>query len=126
MARLATATGNWARENLLGSGGTGDVYRGLLDGAPHAVKLLKLAAGAASTALEELSRRFAAELTTLANYRHSRIVRLTHYSLAAGDGAAKRPFALVFELLEEGSLRCCSEGRAVAAPALPAPPAPPA
>lgn len=87
----------------LGAGATGEVYEGELDGAPVAVKRLRLPAGASREAREELSRRFRAELRVLSVYRHARVVRLLG---SAEDDApnAAHPFALVFELLDGGSL----------------------
>ena len=97
---LHTATSNWATK--LGEGATGEVFAGVLDGAPVAVKRLRAPKGASADVLASLRRRFRAELTTLSAFRHPRIVRLLHACEDTGDAA--HPFALVFELLEEGSL----------------------
>jgi len=85
----------------LGSGATGDVYAGALDGAPAAIKVLKLAA--VPNARAELSRRFAAEVDVLSKYAHPRLVRLLAWA-EEEDAGAPRPFAIALELLEEGSL----------------------
>ena len=85
----------------LGSGSTGDVFAASLRGAPVAVKRLKLAA--IPNARAELSRRFRAEVEVLSKYTHPRLVRLLAWA-EEEDTAAPHPFAIVLELLEEGSL----------------------
>ena len=85
----------------LGSGATGDVFIGELGGAPVAVKRLKLAA--IPNARAELSRRFRAEVDVLSRYAHPRLVRLLAWA-EEEDPVAPHPFAIVLELLEEGSL----------------------
>ena len=86
---------------LLGSGATGEVFSGALVGAPVAGKRLKLAA--IPNARAELSRRFRAEVEVLSKYAHPRLVRLLAWA-EEEDAAAPHPFAIVLELLEEGSL----------------------
>lgn len=99
--RLVVATKSFSEQ--IGEGATGEVYRGDLDGVPVAVKRLKLAEGATMMARAELKRRFEAEFNTLASYQHVRLVRLLGWAQDE-DPAALHPFALVFELLEGGSL----------------------
>ena len=94
---LAVFTNNFS--SILGSGATGEVYRGELhDGIPIAVKRLRIPHGASR---ELLVRRFQAELEILSTYVHPRLVRLLGTATADDETF---PFALVFELLEGGSL----------------------
>lgn len=98
---LSIATKDFS--NLLGSGATGEVYLGdLPDGIPIAVKRLRIPPGASRDHSEDLVRRFEAELNILTKYTHPRLVRL----LGTADDSTDRsfPFALIFELLEGGSL----------------------
>ncbi len=85
----------------LGSGATGDVFAGTLGGAPVAVKRLKLTA--VPDARAELARRFRAEMDVLSRYAHPRLARLLGWA-EEEDPRAPHPFAIVLELLEEGSL----------------------
>ena len=96
-AQLAAATDDFSAARKLGEGLTSEVFRGDLDGAPVAVKRLKLAVGASPEAKAELARRFRAEANILGKYRHPRLVRLEGVAVATGD--VTHPFALVFELL---------------------------
>ena len=100
---LFKATGGFPAAARIGEGATGEVFRGMLDGVPVAIKCLKLPEGAAAAGRTDLGRRFYAEFEVLARYRHPRIVRMLGY---AEDDAptASSPYALVFELLEGGSL----------------------
>lgn len=102
-SRVRAATENFAEARLIGSGATGDVYSGQIEDQAVAVKLLNLPEVAAPTAKAALQRTFHRELAVLSSYRNPRLVRLQHF---AQDTAAesRHPFALVFELLEGGSL----------------------
>ena len=99
-AHLARVTSQWS--DKLGEGATGEVFRGALEGAPIAVKRLRLPPDASPLVLAMLQKRFRAELGTLSSFQHPRIVRLLHFAEDAASPA--HPFSLVFELLEEGSL----------------------
>ena len=67
-ARLSTATSGFAARALIGSGVSGDVYRGDLDGVPIAVKRLRLPDKASPEMRDELMRRFVAEMDVLSAY----------------------------------------------------------
>jgi len=102
--QLVRATGGFAGANKIGEGATGEVYKGAFeDGTPVAVKVLKLPQGASPEARAELGRRFRAEFDTLSALQHVRLVRLLGWA-QDDDPAASKPYALVFEFLEGGSL----------------------
>jgi hypothetical protein len=101
--RLRAATSSFAEANKIGSGATGDVYRGDLDGAPVAVKVLKLKVRSPEVrAATELA--FRRELGVLSQYRHARLVKILGFASSSSEADSEAPFALVFEFLSEGSL----------------------
>ena len=102
-AALAHATANFSSGRKLGEGATGEVFRGELNGALVAVKCLKLPAGAPAAVKASAARRFFAEYGVAMNYKSPRIVQLVGWA-ENEDAAAAYPYALVFELLEGGSL----------------------
>lgn len=103
-AALEAATNGFLAGNCIGSGGSGDVYRGVLNGIPIAVKRLRLPVNlTAAHARRHIERRFQAELQTLLRYRHPRVVQLLG-SAIDDRPTAEYPFALVLELLEGGAL----------------------
>lgn len=81
----------FAASNKLGAGGYGPVYRGTLDGVPVAVKLLDTS-GRGSQGVAE----FQAEVGILSRLHHPHIVLLM--------GCCPARCALVYELLDHGSL----------------------
>lgn len=100
---LASATGGFAADACIGSGATGEVFKGHLGGQSVAIKLLRLPEIASASANDELLRRFRAELGTLGSLRHPHLVHLFGYSVDPAP-TSSHPFALVFELLQDGSL----------------------
>lgn len=101
--RIRAATDNFAEARHIGKGATGDVYSAQIEDQAVAVKLLNLPEAATLAAKAALKRTFHRELAVLSSYRNPRLVRLQHF---AEDAAAEscHPFALIFELLEGGSL----------------------
>jgi serine/threonine protein kinase len=97
---LAAATNEFSER--LGAGATGEVSRGLFRGTPVAVKRLNLSGSSLATRTA-LEKQFGAELDVLAGYRHGRIVQLLAFAIDQSPDT-KYPFALVFELLDAGSL----------------------
>ncbi|KAF8663607.1 hypothetical protein HU200_055329 [Digitaria exilis] len=91
---LAAATGNFAEENKLGSGGFGPVYRGYLaaQGRHVAVKVLSPGASAQGR------RQFEAEVRIISQLRHRNLVQLV------GWCDSRRGLLLVYELVPGGSL----------------------
>ena len=100
---VSRAAAGFAAASKIGEGATGEVFQGVLEGAPVAVKLLKLPEAVTAIGRDEIARRFRAELNVLAFYRHPSIVQLKGWAQAE-DKASRYPYALVFELLEGGSL----------------------
>ena len=98
---LAAASNNF--RDQIGEGATGAVFSGALDGAPIALKRLNLAKDATPSIRAALTRAFHSEFAVLGAYRHARLVRLLCYAIDEAPDAP-HPFALAFELLEEGSL----------------------
>jgi len=102
-AKIMAATNGFAAAGKIGEGATGEVFRGELDGVPIAAKCLKLPPAATPEARAELKRRFNAELKTLTQFQHARIVKILGFAEFDAPGAPY-PLVLVFELLKEGSL----------------------
>ncbi|TVU48804.1 hypothetical protein EJB05_00079, partial [Eragrostis curvula] len=88
-------------ENLIGSGGSGNVYRVKLgSGDVVAVKHITRTTTTTSSALRSRCREFDAEVGTLSSIRHVNVVKLL-CSITSEDGAAS---LLVYEHLPNGSL----------------------
>jgi serine/threonine protein kinase len=76
---LAAITNDFADENLLGEGGFGCVYKGVLpDGRPVAVKKLKIGNG-------QGEREFRAEVDTISRVHHRHLVSLVGYCILDGQ-----------------------------------------
>jgi serine/threonine protein kinase len=76
---LAAITDDFAEENLLGEGGFGCVFKGILqDGRPVAVKKLKIGNG-------QGEREFKAEVDTISRVHHRHLVSLVGYCTAEGQ-----------------------------------------
>ncbi|ELT92848.1 hypothetical protein CAPTEDRAFT_53959, partial [Capitella teleta] len=89
------ATKNFDRENLLGRGGFGTVYKGLVKKSLVAIKLL-------NKVTEMKSRRYVTQLHSITSamfsYQHKNIIQILGYSL---DGPL---VCLVHQFMENGSL----------------------
>ncbi|ONM38470.1 Proline-rich receptor-like protein kinase PERK10 [Zea mays] len=76
---LAAITDDFAEDNLLGEGGFGCVFKGILpDGRPVAVKKLKIGNG-------QGEREFKAEVDTISRVHHRHLVSLVGYCIAEGQ-----------------------------------------
>ncbi|XP_050233706.1 probable LRR receptor-like serine/threonine-protein kinase At3g47570 [Mercurialis annua] len=95
---LYKATNGFSSDNLIGSGGFGYVYKGLLDEVegPVAVKVLKLEQKGAS-------KSFIAECKVLLNIRHRNLVKMLTFCSSI-DEKLNEFKALVFEFMVNGSL----------------------
>ncbi|KAF5954865.1 hypothetical protein HYC85_007721 [Camellia sinensis] len=89
---LATATGGFAKENLLGQGGFGYVHKGVLpNGIQIAVKSLKAGSG-------QGEREFQAEVDIISRVHHRHLVSLVGYCIADAQRM------LVYEFVPNDSL----------------------
>ncbi|KAH6763529.1 hypothetical protein C2S52_020962 [Perilla frutescens var. hirtella] len=79
-------------KNVIGEGGFGIVYRGLMNGVPVAVKILKVSADL------EITKDLRSEVKILARIHHKNLIRILGY---CNEGTSR---AIIFELLENGSL----------------------
>uniref|UniRef100_A0A7N0TMR0 non-specific serine/threonine protein kinase n=1 Tax=Kalanchoe fedtschenkoi TaxID=63787 RepID=A0A7N0TMR0_KALFE len=98
-AQLFKATEGFAEANLIGRGGFGDVYRGILDqdeGKPVAVKVLNLLKHGAS-------KSFTAECRILRRTRHRNLLSIIT-SCSSLDYKGNDFKALVFEFMSNGNL----------------------
>jgi serine/threonine protein kinase len=100
-SKLITATNSF--NNRLGQGATGEVFQGILDEVPIAVKRLRLDDLEKEDVVIALERRFQAEITVLQKYAHARIVRILGFAINE-KLPSPYPFAIVLELLKGGSL----------------------
>jgi serine/threonine protein kinase len=76
---LSAISNDYAEENLLGEGGFGCVYKGILpDGRPVAIKKLKLGNG-------QGEREFRAEVDTISRVHHRHLVSLVGYCVSEGQ-----------------------------------------
>ncbi|KAM3195521.1 hypothetical protein ACQJBY_071573 [Aegilops geniculata] len=91
LSMLQVATNNFDESNILGEGGFGTVYKGVLSGQEVAVK--RLSKGS-NQGIEELKN----ELVLMAKLHHKNLVRLVGFSLEAGERL------LVYEYMQNKSL----------------------
>nr|GLL37926.1 ATP-dependent RNA helicase UAP56/SUB2 [Ipomoea trifida] len=93
--KLAKATKNFSRENLVGSGGFGSVYRGVLSGdhSPTTVAVKRINATS-----HQGEREYLAEICTIGRLRHKNLVQLQ------GWCHDKEQLLLVYEYMQNGSL----------------------
>lgn len=92
LADLMAATGDFNRENIIGSGRTGTIYKAFLpDGSMLAVKRLR--------ASSHTDKQFAAEMDILGALRHRNLVPLLGYCCAGSEKL------LVYKHMVNGSLR---------------------
>ncbi|KAL6597754.1 hypothetical protein ACP70R_046559 [Stipagrostis hirtigluma subsp. patula] len=94
---IKAATGGFARESIIGSGGFGNVYKGVLrDGAEVAVKRFKNCSVAGDAA-------FAHEVEVVASVRHVNLVALRGYCIATTPREGHQRM-IICDLMHNGSL----------------------
>ncbi|TKY62496.1 LRR receptor serine/threonine-protein kinase RKF3 [Spatholobus suberectus] len=94
---IKKATRNFAGDNIIGKGGYGNVYRGVLsDGAPVALKRFKNCSVAGDAS-------FTHEVEVIASVRHVNLVALTGYCTATTNLEGHQRI-IVTDLMENGSL----------------------
>uniref|UniRef100_R7WET8 non-specific serine/threonine protein kinase n=1 Tax=Aegilops tauschii TaxID=37682 RepID=R7WET8_AEGTA len=94
---IKMATGSFARDSIIGRGGFGNVYKGVLrEGAEVAVKRFKNCSAAGDAA-------FAHEVEVVASVRHVNLVALRGYCIAATQREGHQRM-IVCDLMHNGSL----------------------
>ncbi|KAI5055351.1 hypothetical protein GOP47_0030496 [Adiantum capillus-veneris] len=94
LADLMAATGDFNRENIIGSGRTGTIYKAFLpDGSMLAVKRLRPSS--------QTDKQFASEMDILGKLRHRNLVPLLGYCCAGSEKL------LVYKHMVNGSLKDC-------------------
>lgn len=101
---LAGISNDFSDENLLGEGGFGCVYKGILpDGRPVAIKKLKIGNG-------QGEREFRAEVDTISRVHHRHLVSLVGYCVSEGQRMLVYDFVpnntLYYHLHGENSFIC--------------------
>nr|CAB3496569.1 unnamed protein product [Digitaria exilis] len=101
---LASATGGFASANVLGQGGFGYVYRGVLPGSGKEVAVKQLKAGSGQG-----EREFQAEVEIISRVHHRHLVTLVGYCIS---GSSQR--LLVYEFVPNNTLEHHLHGKGVA------------
>ncbi|PIN03842.1 Serine/threonine protein kinase [Handroanthus impetiginosus] len=100
---LCFATDNFNEDNLIGRGSFGYVYRGVVQGAAMAVKVL-------DTAITKSRKIFLAECEALRNVRHRNLIKLI--TICSSVNSKNEEFlALIFECMSNGSLNDWISGK---------------
>ncbi|KAF0915336.1 hypothetical protein E2562_035560 [Oryza meyeriana var. granulata] len=100
---LASATGGFSSANLLGQGGFGYVYKGVLPGSGKEVAVKQLKAGSGQG-----EREFQAEVEIISRVHHRHLVSLVGYCIA---GSSQR--LLVYEFVPNDTLEHHLHGKGV-------------
>nr|CAB3501490.1 unnamed protein product [Digitaria exilis] len=100
---LASATGGFASANVLGQGGFGYVYRGVLPGSGKEVAVKQLKAGSGQG-----EREFQAEVEIISRVHHRHLVTLVGYCIS---GSSQR--LLVYEFVPNNTLEHHLHGKGV-------------
>ncbi|XP_060673270.1 probable L-type lectin-domain containing receptor kinase S.5 [Ziziphus jujuba] len=91
--QLSKATNKFNKENLLGKGGFGSVYKGIISDPPQTIAVKKISATS-----EQGEREYLAEICTIGRLRHKNIVKLLGW---CNQG---KHLLLVYEYMPNGSL----------------------
>ncbi|CAK7322463.1 unnamed protein product [Dovyalis caffra] len=90
--KIYAATKGFRKENVIGFGGNGNVYKGILEGTEVAVKRM-------SPQSEQGMREFLAEVSSLGRLKHRNLVAIRGWCKAEKGG-----LILVYEYMQNGSL----------------------
>ncbi|KAK4797935.1 hypothetical protein SAY86_030261 [Trapa natans] len=93
---ILAATNRFSEENVIGIGGNGKVYKGILAGGGVEIAVKRFLQEDSGDGL----RAFLAEISTLGRLRHRNLVALRGWCKAGGGGR----FMLVYDYMENGSL----------------------
>ncbi|KAK2985436.1 hypothetical protein RJ640_021140 [Escallonia rubra] len=91
--QLSKATRNFNKENLLGSGGFGSVYKGVLSDPPTTIAVKKI-----SSTSKQGEREYLAEICTIGRLKHKNLVQLQ------GWCHDREQLLLVYDYMPNGSL----------------------
>ncbi|KAA8547897.1 hypothetical protein F0562_004326 [Nyssa sinensis] len=94
IAEIRAATNNFDKENIIGVGGFGSVYRGYIDGGDTEVAIKRLSPGSKQGAHE-----FKTEIEMLSQLRYLHLVSLIGYC------NTEREMILVYDYMKNGTLR---------------------
>ncbi|KAK1290734.1 Receptor-like serine/threonine-protein kinase NCRK [Acorus calamus] len=101
---LEEATKNFANDNLIGLGGTSNVYRGQLrDGRAVAIKRIKMLSG------PDVESGFLTEIELISRLNHCHVVPLIGFCAESRGRHFER--LLVFEFMANGNLRDCLDAK---------------
>ncbi|PIN22108.1 Serine/threonine protein kinase [Handroanthus impetiginosus] len=95
-SELCFATDNFNEDNLIGRGSFGYVYKGVVQGAAMAVKVL-------NTAITKSRKTFLAECEALRNVRHRNLIKIIS-TCSSLDSKNQQFLALILEYMSNGSL----------------------
>ncbi|OVA00432.1 Protein kinase domain [Macleaya cordata] len=93
LKQLSKATNNFSKENLLGTGGFGSVYRGIISDPPSTFAVKKISATS-----KQGEREYLAEICTIGRLRHKNLVQLQ------GWCHERHQLLLVYDFMPNGSL----------------------
>ncbi|GJP63612.1 hypothetical protein CLOP_g20683 [Closterium sp. NIES-67] len=96
LSELTQATDNWSPHNLLGTGGYGDVYRGVPAADPCSVWAVKRA--------KVITKDFRREVQQMASKHHPNLVRLLGYCVHMDAGTEEHEQIVVYEFMDGGDL----------------------
>ncbi|CAN1238387.1 Probable LRR receptor-like serine/threonine-protein kinase At3g47570 [Linum grandiflorum] len=103
---LFKVTGGFASENEIGRGGSGTVYKGILEHPDHETESMTVAVKVLNLVCQRGYKSFVAECEALRNARHRNLVKVvTVCSSVDHHGNDFR--AIVYEFVENGSLEDC-------------------
>ncbi|KAL1541999.1 non-specific serine/threonine protein kinase [Salvia divinorum] len=104
LAEIQSATGDFSNEHVIGNGGFGKVYKGLIDNGSASVAIKR---GLAGQGKGQGQTEFAAEIETLTQFRHRNLVSLIGYCNEEGE------MILVYDYMSKGTLAVSRHSRGI-------------